>query len=114
MEHLKGAVIGLAPALPAKIRLCWRGLTGTNTVAYYENLLITDIKSCIVQAPGKLYNGTCFNHFLILHHNLLNLSGFLGKFFFKISGKKLLINICFHFNVLNLSIEVAARSLLEV
>jgi len=33
--HLKGAAIGLAPALPTNIRL--RGLTGTNTPAYYEN-----------------------------------------------------------------------------
>jgi hypothetical protein len=26
------------PALLTNIRLCWKGLSGTNTLAYYENL----------------------------------------------------------------------------
>jgi hypothetical protein len=38
VEHLKGASLGQAPGLPANIRLGWRGLLGTNTLAYYENL----------------------------------------------------------------------------
>jgi hypothetical protein len=32
VEHLKGASLGEAPALPANIRLVWKGLTGTNTL----------------------------------------------------------------------------------
>jgi hypothetical protein len=36
------------------ISLGWRGLTGTNTLAYYENPKITAIKSLIVQAPGAI------------------------------------------------------------
>jgi hypothetical protein len=38
--------------LPAIIRLGWKGLPGTNTLAYYENLLITDRKSFITLDPG--------------------------------------------------------------
>jgi len=36
---------------PANIRLGWKGLPGSNTLAYYENLLITAVKRFIVQAP---------------------------------------------------------------
>jgi len=32
---LKGASLGQATALPANIRLGWKGLPGTNTLAYY-------------------------------------------------------------------------------
>jgi hypothetical protein len=37
VEHLKGASLGYAPALPANIRLGWKSLPGTNALAYYEN-----------------------------------------------------------------------------
>ena len=37
VEPLKGASINLPLALPANIRLGWKGLPGTNTLAYYEN-----------------------------------------------------------------------------
>ncbi len=37
---------------PENIRLGWRGLSGTNTLACYENPEITAVKSFIVQAPG--------------------------------------------------------------
>jgi hypothetical protein len=40
------------PALPADIRLGWKGLPGTYTLAYYENPKITAVKSFIVQARG--------------------------------------------------------------
>ncbi len=55
MGHLKDASVGLlgyALALPANIKLSWKGLPGTNTLAYYENPQITTVKSFIVQAPG--------------------------------------------------------------
>ncbi len=32
--------------------LSWKGLPGTNALAYYKNPLIVAIKSFIVQAPG--------------------------------------------------------------
>jgi len=38
-------------ALPAITRLGWKDSPGTNTLAYYENMSITAIKSYIVQAP---------------------------------------------------------------
>jgi hypothetical protein len=38
MEHLKGASLEKAPALPANIRLSWKDFPGTNTLAYYKNL----------------------------------------------------------------------------
>ncbi len=47
VEDLKGASLGWAPA-----RLGWKGLHGTNTLAYFENPQITAGKVFIVQAPG--------------------------------------------------------------
>ncbi len=54
VKQLKGALLGYAPALPAHIRLGWRGLPGTNTQAYNENPYITAVKSFIVQTPRVL------------------------------------------------------------
>jgi hypothetical protein len=54
VEHLKGASIGLTLALPTNNKLGWKGLTGTNILAYYENLHITAVKSFIVQALEML------------------------------------------------------------
>jgi hypothetical protein len=51
VEQLKGVSLGKTLALPANIRLGWKGLPRTNTLAYYENLQITPVKSFIVQAP---------------------------------------------------------------
>jgi hypothetical protein len=39
-------------ALPLNIRLGWKGLTGTHTVAYYGHLLFTDVKTFITLGPG--------------------------------------------------------------
>ncbi len=36
LEHQEVASLGKSPALPTNIRLDWRGLAGTNTLAYYE------------------------------------------------------------------------------
>jgi hypothetical protein len=41
-------------ALAANIRLGWKGFSATNTLAYYEHLLIAAIKSFITFGPGKL------------------------------------------------------------
>ncbi len=49
---MKGASLGQAPALPANIRLGWKGLPETNTLAYLKNPQITAVKSFTVQAPG--------------------------------------------------------------
>jgi len=37
VEHLKGASLRKALALPANIRQGWKSLPGTNTLAYCEN-----------------------------------------------------------------------------
>ena len=34
VEHLKNSSIGLAQALPTNIRLCWKSLLDTNTLAF--------------------------------------------------------------------------------
>ncbi len=53
MKQLSGAPIqGGLLALPTNFRLDWKGLPGT--LAYYENLHITVVKSFIVQAQEKL------------------------------------------------------------
>ncbi len=37
VEHLKGALLSQTQVSPANIRLGWKGLPGTHTLAYYEN-----------------------------------------------------------------------------
>jgi len=39
------STLGLAPTLPITIRLGWKGLPETNTLAYYENPEITAVNS---------------------------------------------------------------------
>ncbi len=51
MEHLKGALLKQTPILPINIRLVWKGLPGTKTLAYYENLYITAVKGLITLTP---------------------------------------------------------------
>jgi hypothetical protein len=52
VKPLSGAqLLGRPPALPTNIRLGWKGLPGTNALAYYKNLLITASKSFIRFAP---------------------------------------------------------------
>jgi hypothetical protein len=38
MEHLKGTLLGQAQVSSTNIRLGWKGLPGSNTQTYYENL----------------------------------------------------------------------------
>jgi hypothetical protein len=45
---------GEARAFTVNIRLGWKFSPGTNTLAYYENLYITAVKSFIGLAPGVL------------------------------------------------------------
>ncbi len=64
MGHQKGALLGQTPALPTNIRLGWKGLSGTNTLAYYEKPKITCIKSFIILAPDVILNlNFCPNYF---------------------------------------------------
>ncbi len=51
-EYSKGSSIGSVLALPTNIRQSWKGLTGTNTMAYYKCSEITAVKSFIVMTPG--------------------------------------------------------------
>ena len=44
--------LGRLVALPTNIRQGWKGLLGTNTLAYYENSLNTSVKSFITLGPG--------------------------------------------------------------
>jgi hypothetical protein len=37
LEHLKGASLGKALALPKQFKLGWKDLLRTNTIAYYEH-----------------------------------------------------------------------------
>ncbi len=37
VESLKGTSLGYDLALTANIRLAWKGIPGTNTLAYYDN-----------------------------------------------------------------------------
>jgi hypothetical protein len=43
MTHLKDASYRLAQASLANIKLGWKGLLGTNTLAYYEQFQIADL-----------------------------------------------------------------------
>ncbi len=52
VENLKGVSLLYELALPTNIRLGWKVLPGTNTLAYYENLQIADVQSFITLVPG--------------------------------------------------------------
>jgi len=54
VEHLKGASFGQALALSTNIRLSWKGLLGTNALAYYEKSQLTAVKSFITLATDVL------------------------------------------------------------
>ncbi len=41
-------------ALPANVRLGWKGRPFTNTLAYYNIATITTVKSFIAQTPGAI------------------------------------------------------------
>ncbi len=45
-------LLGRLLALPTNIRISWKGLAGTSTLAYYENSLITNKKSFITLTLG--------------------------------------------------------------
>jgi hypothetical protein len=64
------STLGWAPALPVNTRLRLKGLPGTNTLAYYENLQITAVKSLTVQAPGVILTS---NWISINVHKLVNI-----------------------------------------
>ncbi len=49
---MKGASLGQALALPTKVRLSWKGLPRANTLAYYKQSLITDLKCFITLGRG--------------------------------------------------------------
>ncbi len=60
VKHLSDAPLkGRLLALPTNIRLGWKGLPGTNILAYYEKSQLTAVKSFVTLAPGvnaiKLY-----------------------------------------------------------
>ena len=49
---LSGATHRQALAFPSDIRLGWKGLPGTNSLAYYERSYLTAVKSFITLRPG--------------------------------------------------------------
>jgi hypothetical protein len=51
VEHLKGASFRYALAFDENIRLGWKGLPKTNTLAYYGNPKITTVKSLYSLGP---------------------------------------------------------------
>jgi hypothetical protein len=52
--------LGKLLALPTKISIGWKRLSELNTLAYYENLYITDVKSFITLGPG--HTGHNYHH----------------------------------------------------
>ncbi len=53
MEQLKVASLASAPALLTNIKLGLKGLSRTNTLAYYGQSQITDVKSLITLGPER-------------------------------------------------------------
>jgi hypothetical protein len=52
LEHLKGASLRKAMGLLENIRLGWKLLPRTNTIAYYKHSKISEVKSFITLGPG--------------------------------------------------------------
>ncbi len=70
-KHLSGApLLGRLLAFLTNIRLCWKYLPGTNALAYYEKLLLTVIKSCILW-PLVFWHKILFSVSLLLVSCLL-------------------------------------------
>ncbi len=55
----------LHSALPANIRLDKKGSPGANALAYFENLLITAVKSFITLAPDVFLDDSLSRHPLV-------------------------------------------------
>jgi hypothetical protein len=51
---LEGASLGYALVLPVNLRLSWKRLTVTNTLAYYTVIVFTAAKSFIVKGTSRL------------------------------------------------------------
>jgi hypothetical protein len=58
IEHLKGDLLIYSPALSINIRLGWKVLPVKNTLAYYEHLQITTVKSFIASGSGPTVAST--------------------------------------------------------
>ncbi len=58
-----------APALPANIRLWWKQLKVTNTLAYYRTGSITDVKCVTVQGCGVYAIANFLKALLMLQAN---------------------------------------------
>ncbi len=43
MEHLKGVLLGWAPAIPTNIMLSCKDLQGMNTLVYYEKIVLAKV-----------------------------------------------------------------------
>ncbi len=53
MKHFSSAPLyGRLLASPTNIRRDWKGLSGTNTLAYYESPYVTDKKDFITFGPA--------------------------------------------------------------
>ncbi len=65
MEHLAVAPLyGRLLDLPTNIRLGWKGLPGTYTLAYHKkSQLTTAVKSFITLAPGRSFLSSSFRSF---------------------------------------------------
>jgi hypothetical protein len=55
-------LLGKLLSSPTNIRLGWKGLTRTYTLAHYKHSSITDIKSCITLGPGPTFIKILYIH----------------------------------------------------
>jgi hypothetical protein len=55
VRHFSGALLfGRLLSSPTNVKLGWKSLPGTNTLAYYKNPYITDKESFITLGPGYI------------------------------------------------------------
>jgi hypothetical protein len=76
VKNLSGAPLyGKFLALPTNTRLGWKGLPGTNTLAYYRNSLITTVISFMIRAPEMKNMNEVFNlNLFFLNSDLENIN----------------------------------------
>jgi hypothetical protein len=58
VDHLSGTPRKAPVTLSTNLRLGWKGLSGTNTLAYYKHSLIVVVKSFITLTPGCLLHNS--------------------------------------------------------
>jgi hypothetical protein len=84
-------------ALPANIRLGWKGMPGTNNLAYYKNKYITAVKKIIISSIGVTLHIVASLMINIYNRNMFIAQASGGRKWLLIYGRELNTGKIMHF-----------------